>query len=154
MLAMAICTATCDILTQAKDLDVLLAAVLRLLGKLSYQGPLRTSSTCARQRNPLYETKNNNEWKEVSRAKKMSFSRTGLWLCKQLKTYCLGEATNIEPVTFRYMSEQLQLKKISREQLSAKRGTNPNVISNYTIGSDFMMNSRLISHERYVCFHA
>jgi hypothetical protein len=93
------------------------------------------------------------EWKEVSRAKKMSFSRTGLWLCKQLKTYCLGEATNIEPVTFRYMPEQLQLENVSRERLLTVVGTNPNVISNYTIGSDFMMNSRLIPHERCVCFH-
>ena len=48
--------------------------------------------------------------------------------------------TYIEPVTFRYMSEQLQ----------------PNVISNYTIGSDLgaTPSQRLISHERYVCFHA
>jgi hypothetical protein len=69
----------------------------------------------------------------------------------------MRSTTYIEPVTFRYMSEQLQLEeilvKVRRIMIEC---TNPNVISNYTIGSDLgaTPSQRLISHERYVCFRA
>lgn len=69
----------------------------------------------------------------------------------------MRSTTYIEPVTFRYMSEQLQLgEKLVRVRRIMVECTNPNVISNYTIGSDLgaTPSQRLISHERYVCFHA
>jgi hypothetical protein len=69
----------------------------------------------------------------------------------------MRSTTYIEPVTFRYMSEQLQLEEILvKVRRIMTECTNPNVISNYTIGSDLgaTPSQRLISHERYVCFHA